>query len=108
MESLFDRSDVRDLSRRMFGQDHKLSVLLFVARRRDQAFSLGDVSDWIGARNSSSVQKPLKDLYDCGLIADALTAPTDRTRAYVATVSSMWSAAEELYASLEGAEPQLF
>lgn len=93
----------------MFGQDHKLSVLLYVSRHRDHAFSLGDVSEWIGARYPSSVQKPLKDLYDCGLIIDAVTAPTDRTRAYVATASSVWALAEELFSSInDGDEPQLF
>ncbi len=99
--TFFERDDVRDLSRLVFGQDHKLAVLL-VFVRADGPMTIGDVTSAVGARNTSSLQRPMQDLLRVGFISEsASSVATDRARRYEKSDSAVWALAEELYAKVD-------
>jgi len=59
--------DVQKLSRVLFGQTHRLAVMLGIARGRKE-FILSDLARELGFENLSSIQDPIRDLEESGLI----------------------------------------
>ena len=76
--SLAANHDVQKLSRVLFGQTHRLAVMLGIARG-PRAFMLSDLARELGFENLSSIQDPIRDLEDAGLI-ERLPRVSNRVR----------------------------
>jgi hypothetical protein len=91
--SLADSDDLRALSRVLFGQTHRLAVMVGIARGpRD--FFLADLAADLGFENLSSIQDPIRDLEASDLIT-RLPKSAQRVR-FRRNSSRVWSWAEEL------------
>lgn len=87
---------VRHLSKIVFGQEWRLSVMLAIARHHDGIFCLTDIAEAVGARNVSSVQVPLKSLVEAGLVHRQEALSGEKHRWYSRGDSAAWRFAEEL------------
>lgn len=66
--SIAESNELRALSRVLFGQSHRLSVMVGIARGgRD--FALSKLADDLGFENLSSIQDPIRDLEAAELIS---------------------------------------
>lgn len=91
--ALADDPDLQALSRVLFGQAHRLTVMLGVARSNG-VFSPGDLAFELGFRAQSSIQDPLRDLALAGLVS---RLPKVGNRSYYRRCESRaWDWVEEL------------
>lgn len=85
---------LRALSKIVFGQEHRLAVMLAIARADSELVNPGDIATQLGFRAQSAVQLPIRDLERAGLIT---REPSDSRKAYYRRQpSSGWAFAEEL------------
>jgi predicted transcriptional regulator len=78
------------LSKTLFGQRHRLEVMIAIAES-DGLVNPGDLAEQLGFRAQSAVQAPLRDLTDAGLL---MRLPTQGGRVYLQRVEStawQWS-----------------
>ncbi|WP_165546425.1 MarR family transcriptional regulator [Kribbella soli] len=88
-----DDDRLQSLSKTLFGQRHRLAVMLAVARG-DGVINPSDLTEQLGFRAQSSVQAPLRDLASAGLIT---RVPTSSGKTYYRRNSSLaWAWAEEI------------
>lgn len=66
--SLAESNELRELSRVLFGQAHRLSVMVGIARG-GREFVLSKLADELGFENLSSIQDPIRDLEAAELIS---------------------------------------
>lgn len=91
--SLASDERLQTLSRVVFGQAHRLVVMVGIARS-DGVFSPGELAAELGYRAQSSIQDPLRDLEAAGLIS---RLPKVSGRVYFKRADSKaWAWAEEL------------
>lgn len=84
---------LQSLSKILFGQRHRLAVMLAVARG-DGVVNPSDLTEYLGFRAQSSVQAPLRDLTSAGLIS---RVPASSGKTYYRRNSSLaWAWAEEI------------
>lgn len=94
---------IQRLSKTLFGQVHRLSVMMWIADS-DGLINPGDLAVELGFRAQSAVQAPLRDLEDARLI---VRLPTQAGRTYYERVDSLaWPWVQELAAQLREASPQ--
>lgn len=91
--SLSDSENLRALSRVLFGQAHRLAVMVGIARG-SREFFLGDLAAELGFENLSSIQDPVRDLEASGLIT-RLPKAAQRVR-FRRNKSKAWGWVEEL------------
>lgn len=90
------------LSRTLFGQAHRLSVMVAIARG-DGVVNPSDLASGLGLVQSS-IQLPMRDLEAAGLIS---RLPTSVGRTYFTrSKSKVWEWAEELVSSFDTVGPQ--
>lgn len=65
--SLAESTDLRALSRVLFGQVHRLTVMVGIARGQRE-FALSELAEDLGFENLSSIQDPIRDLEASELI----------------------------------------
>jgi hypothetical protein len=82
------------LSRILFGQRHRLAVMIAVARSSSGVVNPGDLAAELGFRAQSSIQDPLRDLCAAGLLA-RLPDTSGRTY-YERQESKVWAWIEDL------------
>jgi hypothetical protein len=85
--------ELRDLSKILFGQGHRLSVMVGIARGAEQFF-LTDLLAALGLNSLSSIQDPIRDLEKSKLIS-RIPKEDNRVR-FQRNASLAWSWAEEL------------
>lgn len=93
--SIADSDDLRILSRVLFGQVHRLAVMVGIARA-SREFFLGDLVDDLGFENLSSIQDPIRDLEASDLIT-RMPKAAQRVR-FRRNKSLAWKWVEELAA----------
>jgi hypothetical protein len=91
--SLADGEDLQRLSRVLFGQVHRLAVMVGIARGAEEFF-LAELADGTGFENLSSIQGPIRDLEASELIT-RLPKVAKRVR-FRRNESSAWKLALEL------------
>jgi hypothetical protein len=96
---MFEDEALREHSRLMFGQQHRLAVMLVIAQTT-APFTLSDVSSSVGAKHPSSLQGAMKTLHTAGLIRDVRSPAKERL--YDRVESHAWQFAQELYERLRG------
>lgn len=89
-----DRLALRGLSRTVFGQDHRLELMLAIRDAEDQIVTLSELASTLGLP-TSSLQRPFHALVSAGLLA-MLPAEPSRFRYYQANRSAAWDWATEL------------
>lgn len=89
-----DRETLRKLSRIVFGQTHRLELMLAVARSPDGIVSLTELAKALDV-SASSLQTPLQSLVQSQLLSP-LPAVDSRYRFYSRNPSAAWQWAEEL------------
>ncbi|CAM4355947.1 hypothetical protein MB901379_00016 [Mycobacterium basiliense] len=95
--SLADNPDVHALSRVLFGQTHRLAVMLGIARG-PKDFVLSELAEGLGFQNLSSIQDPIRDLELSQLIT-RLPKVANKVR-FRRNTSLAWRWARELGQSL--------
>ena len=93
--SVADSDDLRRLSRVLFGQAHRLAVMVGIARGSKEFF-LADLVDDLCFENLSSIQDPIRDLEASDLIT-RIPKAAQRVR-FRRNKSLAWKWAEELAA----------
>ena len=88
---------LRTLSKTVFGQEHRLAVMLAIARAPSELVNPGDLAAQLGFRAQSAVQLPIRDLAKVGLITREVSE--SRRIIYRRQPSSGWAFAEELAAA---------
>lgn len=88
------RETLRELSRQVFGQSHRLELMLAVARSEDGIVCLTELASSLGV-SVSSLQKPFQALVHARLISPLPDADS-RYRFYARNPSAAWEWAEEL------------
>jgi hypothetical protein len=88
-----DSEDLRRLSRVLFGQSHRLAVMVGIARG-SREFFLADLADDLGFENLSSIQDPIRDLETSELIT-RIPKAAQKVR-FRRNKSLAWKWAEEL------------
>jgi hypothetical protein len=96
--SLAESEALRALSRVLFGQAHRLAVMVGIARG-PREFSPSELAVELGFRALSSIQDPLRDLEESGLIT-RMPKVANRVR-YRRNKSRGWAWAQELAAFVE-------
>lgn len=91
--SLAENVELRALSRVLFGQAHRLSVMVGIARG-GREFVLSDLASSLGFENLSSIQDPIRDLEASELIA-RMPKAANKVR-FRRNKSLAWRWAEEL------------
>lgn len=91
--SLADSKEIRDLSRVLFGQAHRLAVMVGIARG-GREFTLSDLAVNLGFENLSSIQDPIRDLEASELIT-RVPKVANKVR-FQRNKSLAWKWAEEL------------
>jgi|SRR6266478_2134250 hypothetical protein len=94
---LAESDAVRVLSRVLFGQAHRLSVMVGIARG-GREFALSDLAADLGFENLSSIQDPIRDLEAADLIT-RVPKVANRVR-FRRNKSLAWKWAEELASRL--------
>lgn len=89
-----DRETLRETSRVVFGQTHRLEVMLAVARSDDGIVCLTEVAKVLSV-SVSSLQKPFQALIHARLLSP-LPDVDSRYRFYARNPSAAWAWAEEL------------
>lgn len=89
-----DRLALRRLSRTVFGQDHRLELMLAIRDAEDQIVTLSELASTLGLP-ASSLQRPFHALISSGLLT-LLPAEPSRFRYYQANRSAAWDWATEL------------
>lgn len=84
---------MRDLSRVLFGQAHRLAVMVGIARGGGE-FALSDLAVNLGFENLSSIQDPIRDLEISELIT-RVPKVANKVR-FRRNKSLAWTWAEEL------------
>ncbi|WP_156673283.1 ArsR family transcriptional regulator [Mycobacterium sp. E3251] len=95
--ALADDPDVGELSRVLFGQTHRLAVMLGIARG-PREFALSELAEELGYKNLSSIQDPVRDLEKSHLIT-RLPKVANKVR-FRRNASLAWRWAKELGESL--------
>lgn len=93
--AIAENSEVQRLSRVLFGQSHRLSVMIGIARGPREFLLSGLLSD-LGFQNLSSIQDPIRDLEAVGLI-ERLPRVSNRVR-FRRNPSAAWRWVKELAA----------
>ena len=88
------RETLRETSRQVFGQAHRLEVMLAVARSDDGIVCLTELAKALEV-SVSSLQKPFQALVHARLISPLPDADS-RYRFYTRNPSAAWAWAEEL------------
>jgi DNA-binding MarR family transcriptional regulator len=88
---------LRALSKTVFGQEHRLAVMLAIAQATSELVNPGDLAAQLGFRAQSAVQLPIRDLERAGLLTRE--PRTSRRTFYRRQPSSGWAFAEELAAA---------
>jgi hypothetical protein len=91
--SLAESTPLRELSRVLFGQAHRLTVMVGIARG-GREFALSELADELGYENLSSIQDPIRDLEASELIT-RLPKVANKVR-FRRNRSYAWKWAEEL------------
>lgn len=91
--AIAENSEVQRLSRVIFGQSHRLSVMIGIARG-PREFLLSDLARELGFQNLSSIQDPIRDLEAVGLI-ERLPRVSNRVR-FRRSSSAAWRWVKEL------------
>ncbi len=91
--SLAESIELRELSRVLFGQAHRLSVMVGIARG-GREFALSELAAELGFENLSSIQDPIRDLEAAELIA-RMPKVANKVR-FRRNKSHAWRWAEEL------------
>lgn len=94
-------AELRLISKTAFGQTYRLEVMLAVADSEDGFVNLTDLARTVG-QQVSSIQAPLRDLIDLGLVSEAPSGDTKRKH-YLRNPSSAWIWAREMLASAQAA-----
>lgn len=90
---LAESMKLRDLSRVLFGQAHRLSVMIGIARG-GREFALSKLAEDLGFENLSSIQDPIRDLEASELIT-RIPRVANKVR-FRRNKSYAWKWAEEL------------
>jgi hypothetical protein len=93
--SITETEDLRKLSRVLFGQTHRLAVMIGIARS-SRVFFLADLAHDLGFENLSSIQDPIRDLETSELIT-RMPKAAQKVR-FRRNKSLAWKWAEELAA----------
>lgn len=80
------------MSVRVFGNRHKLELLLALAGAKDGAVSLSELADENGV-SASVYYAPVRDLTSAGLVERVPPAPGERRRWYRRTGHGFWDSA---------------
>jgi hypothetical protein len=96
---LAESTELRTLSRVLFGQAHRLSVMVGIARSGKE-FVLSDLASSLGFENLSSIQDPIRDLEASELIT-RMPKVANKVR-FRRNKSLAWKWAEELASRHEG------
>lgn len=91
--SLATNPEVQQLSRVLFGQTHRLAVMIGIACG-SREFFLSDLAAHLGFKNLSSIQDPIRDLEISELIT-RLPKSAQRVR-FRRNSSKVWSWVKEL------------
>jgi len=91
--SLAESIELRELSRVLFGQAHRLSVMVGIARG-GREFALSELAAELGFENLSSIQDPIRDLEAAELIT-RMPKVANKVR-FRRNKSHAWRWAEEL------------
>ncbi len=91
--SLAESNELRQLSRVLFGQAHRLSVMVGIARGGKE-FALSELADELGFEYLSSIQDPIRDLEASELIS-RIPKVANKVR-FRKNKSYAWKWAEEL------------
>ncbi len=91
--SLADSAAARRLSKTVFGQEMRLAVMCAIADT-DGVFTLTDLAQRLAVTSQSTIQRPLKDLEDAGLIQRMRS--DSRYVHYRRNSSTAWAFAQEL------------
>lgn len=89
-----EREALRRLSRTVFGQEHRLELMLAIREAEDQIVTLTELASSLGL-SASSLQRPFHALVAGGLLT-LLPAEPSRYRYYQANKSAAWDWAVEL------------
>jgi hypothetical protein len=81
-------AELRRISKTAFGQTYRLEVMLAVADSEDGFVNLTDLARTIG-QPVSSIQAPMRDLIDLGLVSEAPSGDTKRKH-YLRNPSASW------------------
>lgn len=87
-------TELRYISKTAFGQTYRLEVMLAVADSEDGLVNLTDLARSVG-QQVSSIQAPLRDLIELGLVSEAPSGDTKRKH-YLRNPSSVWTWVREL------------
>lgn len=98
--SLAESKEIRDLSRVLFGQAHRLAVMVGISRG-GREFALSDLAMSLGFQNLSSIQDPIRDLEASQLIT-RMPKVSNKVR-FRRNKSFAWKWAEELASRHPGA-----
>jgi len=82
-------------SKRLFGQELRLLVMLAIIDHGDKAFTLTDLQHDLRVDFASQIQKPLTDLVASGLVEPEEPEAGSRFRPYRRVRSAVWDFAEE-------------
>lgn len=88
------RAELRRVSRSAFGQDHRLELMLAIARSEDGIFTLSELVTALEV-GASSLQRPLGSLIETALVSP-LPSSESRFRHYTRNQSPAWQWAEQL------------
>jgi hypothetical protein len=88
----------RRLSKVVFGQEHRLALMLAIADLPDGVFTLTDLVGRLQFRSASSAQDPLRALLIAGLVEKIDIDPGNRFKWYRRVDSPAWEWARDLAA----------
>ena len=100
LAQLASNERLQKLSRTLFGQAHRLAVMTAIARS-DGDVNPGDLAEQLGFRAQSSIQGPMRDLVEAGLISELPEVPGMRRKYYRREESKVWAWIEEVAAQFE-------
>jgi hypothetical protein len=93
----------RLVSARLFGNRHKLELLLALASAEDGAVSLSELADANGGVSPSVYYAPIRDLTSAGLVERVAPVPGERRRWYRRSGHRFWASAATPLAELVAA-----
>lgn len=99
LSQLAQDEDFQERSRTLFGQAHRLAVMTAIARSAGDV-NPGDLAAELGFRAQSSIQGPMRDLLEAGLISELPDAGM-RRKFYRREKSMVWAWIEELAEQFE-------
>ncbi len=90
-----------ELSKQVFGQQHRLAIMIEIARAIEGLINPSDLAESLGYRAQSTLQAPMRDLEHAGLITRLPPGESRSKTWYMRNASLAWDWVRELADSLE-------